>query len=56
MFDKIRDLDIAIGSATFWLRRAEDRQDLDSFNHWFCERERLYRERADLLNVKLGGV
>ena len=56
VLDKIRDLDIAIGSATFWLCKAEDRQDLDSFNYWFSVRERFYRERAELLNLQLGGV
>lgn len=56
MLDKLRSLDIAIGNCNFWLEKAEDTKNLDSFNHWFCERERLYRERAELLNIKLGGV
>jgi len=56
MLDSLRMLDIAIGNCNFWLTKAEDNKDLDSFNKWFAERERLYRERADLLDISLGGV
>lgn len=56
MLNTLNFIDIAIGNCNFWLEKAEDSKNLDLFNHWFAERERLYRERAELLNVKLGGV
>lgn len=56
MLDRLRCIDIAIGTCNFWLQKAEDSKNVDSFNYWFGERERYFRERAELLNVKLGGV
>ena len=56
MLNQLNLIDIAIGNCNFWLEKAEDSKNLDSFNHWFAERERLYRERASLLAIKLGGV
>lgn len=56
MLDKIRGLDIAIGNCNYRLDKAEDNKDLDSFNYWMADRARLQCERAELLNVKLGGV
>lgn len=56
MLNRLRWLDIAIGNCNYWLEKAEDTKNLDMFNHWFAERERLYRERASLLEIKLGGV
>lgn len=56
MLAALNSLDIAIGNCNYWLEKAEDNKDLDSFNYWMAERCRLQRERANLLNVKLGGV
>lgn len=56
MLDKLNLIDIAIGNCNYWLEKAEDAKNLDSFNYWMAERSRLQRERAELLNVKLGGV
>lgn len=54
MLDSLRMLDISIGNCNFRLAKAEDNRDLDSFNYWFAELQRLYRERAKLLDIKLG--
>lgn len=54
MLNKLNSLDIVIGNCNYWLEKAEDTKNLDLFNHWFAERERLYRERASLLDIKLG--
>lgn len=54
MLDKLRCIDIAIGTCNFWLQKAEDSKNVDSFNYWFAERERYFRERANLLSIKLG--
>ena len=56
MLDALRSLDISIGNCNYWLEKAEDSKDLDTFNYWYAERERLFRKRASLLNIKLGGV
>lgn len=56
MLDKLNLIDIAIGNCNYWLEKAEDAKNLDSFNYWMAERSRLQRQRAELLNVKLGGV
>jgi len=56
MLDALNSLDIALGNCEDMLARAEDSKNLDSFNFWMAERSRLQRERANLLNVKLGGV
>lgn len=51
--DSLRWIEISIGNANYQLTRAEDRHDLDTFNYWYAERERLYRERARLLGVSV---
>ena len=51
MLNKLNCIDIAIGRCNYWLEKAEDAKDLDSFNYWFAERERLFRERASLLEI-----
>lgn len=56
MLNKLHCIDIAIGTCNYWLEKAEDAKNIDSFNYWFAERERLFRERASLLEIKLGGV
>jgi hypothetical protein len=56
MLNQLNWLDISIGNCNYRLTQAEDNKDLDSFNYWFAERERLYRERAKLLDIKLGVV
>lgn len=56
MIDALNSLDIALGNCEYILSRAEDSKNLESFNFWMAERARLQRERAELLNVKLGGV
>lgn len=56
MLSSLNAIDILIGRCNFELGRAEDRHDLDTFNFWFAERERLYRERSNFLCLSLGGV
>lgn len=56
MIDALNSIDIALGNCDYMLSRAEDSRNIDSFNFWMSERARLQRERAELLNVRLGGV
>lgn len=55
MIDSMDRLLTSIATCNDQLERAEDRRDLDSFNYWFAERERLYCERDNALAL-LGGV
>lgn len=50
MLTKLNFIDIAIGNCNYWLEKAEDTKNLDSFNFWMAERSRLQRERAELLS------
>lgn len=56
MIGQVNSIDILIGRCKYMLERAEDMKNLDLFNYWMAELYRLQRERAKLLNIKLGGV